>query len=180
MRIRPTVKETRRLKALVDSFEAACIERQGKIEALERDNASLREQNTVLKLKQPKAAPSPPEVTTVVDYSRADTDLLIDFAVATLSGDHDQADVLESQLEKTATFKPHPQQQIADDGKGVLRFRKNNVVDRLVNEIPGGHNYVMTFDAPREDFAQLAQLIGYSVSGYQSLSYALPVQGYDE
>jgi hypothetical protein len=37
-------------------------------------------------------------------------------------------------------------------------------------------NYIATFDASREDRAQLAQLIGYSVDGYQSLSYALPVK----
>jgi hypothetical protein len=182
MRIRPTVKEMRRLQALVDSFEAACIERQGKIENLERDKNQLQEGMNSLKGLLRSKAPSPaPAYQSVVDYSKVDLDLLVDYARAVLSStDDDLVEDLEAQCREAATFCPHSQQQIVKDSHGVLRFRRNAVVDRLVNEITGGLNYVMTFDAPREDFAQLAQLIGYSVSGYQSLSYALPVQGYDE
>jgi hypothetical protein len=83
---------------------------------------------------------------------------------------------LHDQIEKVSTVKPHPQQQFITDGNGVKRFRQNAIVRRLVDEAKDGMNYIATFDAPREDHAQLAQLVGYSVSGYFDLSYALPVK----
>ena len=51
----------------------------------------------------------------------------------------------------------HPLQPIALDAHGVARFKKNHIVE-----------------FPRfqpEDWEQLAQLIGYSVSGFGDLSY---------
>lgn len=69
---------------------------------------------------------------------------------------------------------PHPMQPLVKDGDGVVRFRPNKIVRFLIdwgrdkgmslNDIA-----ILPFDA--EDREQLAQLIGYSVSGYAELSY---------
>lgn len=59
---------------------------------------------------------------------------------------------------------------------GVRRFRKNVLVAHLLDfaEKRGcDMNALALVDCPREDRAQFAQLIGYSVSGYSDLSYAL-------
>ena len=70
---------------------------------------------------------------------------------------------------------PHPMQQIRlDDGQP--RFRENALVRKLLNSY-GMNNLVG--EGSREDWAQLAQLIGYSVSGYGDLSYALGVEKAD-
>jgi len=70
--------------------------------------------------------------------------------------------------------EPLTMQPIVQDKHGVIRFKKNGLVDALyehgvktglgLNEL-----YRMTFTD--EDRQQFAQLIGYSVSGYGSLSY---------
>ncbi len=188
---RPTVKEIKRLQAeidrrqsLVDSFEAACIERQGKIESLQRQlkeqldvNAKVREERNkaqrTVDAEMTKKFMANDEVT---DYSLADEDLLREFAIATLEGREYDADELHDKIEKVSTFNPHPQQQFVTDERGVKRFRQNAIVRRLVDEAKDGMTYIATFDASREDRAQLAQLIGYSVSGYFDLPYALPVK----
>jgi hypothetical protein len=69
----------------------------------------------------------------------------------------------------------HPMQpvQICDDG--VARFQPNAIVRFLVDwAAPRGMSLndlaILPFD--KEDRSQLAQLIGYSVSGFGDLSYA--------
>lgn len=180
-------KELTRLQALVDSFEAANIQRQGIIDSF----AEVRKQHAegAQKLKQRIRELEDrldnysdiPEDDVVVDYSLVDEDLLTEYAIAVLSSpDSDEVERLEEECVKAATFMPHSQQQIIVYDTGVQRFRKNLLVERLVNEA-GGHgltglSYVATLDASREDRAQLAQLIGYSVGGYRTLDYALPVK----
>lgn len=74
---------------------------------------------------------------------------------------------------------PHPQQPIGWDRRGVIRFKKNAIVDHLLFECSsmGGTDLnriaVMVAEGQftNEDQIQLAQLIGYSVSGFGDLSY---------
>ncbi|EOV9624909.1 hypothetical protein [Cronobacter sakazakii] len=67
-----------------------------------------------------------------------------------------------------------PMQPLVIDAKGTLRFKENPIVRKLL-DYSTGHGYGLNemvlekFDA--EDRMQLAQLIGYSLSGYGSLSY---------
>jgi hypothetical protein len=59
----------------------------------------------------------------------------------------------------------------------VLRFKSNKIIDWLFNN---GHidlNVILMMDFPIEDHRQLAQLLGYSISGYGDLSY---VQNLDD
>jgi ABC-type transporter Mla subunit MlaD len=190
-------KEIERLQSLVNDFEAANIRRQGEIESLiaqaksrvdnleqlKKDNQRLtRQLNELQKEKTKKDS--------VTDYSLVPCKLLESLGEAYLTYDrtgHDddgeEVDRIAEQCRKAATFTPHPQQPTYIDEQGVRRFRKNTIVERLVKEckssvIPGldDLNYIATFDATREDHAQLAQLIGYSVDGYQGLSYALPTE----
>lgn len=72
---------------------------------------------------------------------------------------------------------PHPMQPVVLVGD-VIRFRKNPIVDRLLehcSSLPGslklGLNELCDLGFANEDFEQFAQLIGYSVSGFNSLSY---------
>lgn len=109
----------------------------------------------------------------VIYYELADEDLLREYAIAVLTGNPDRVDLVK-RIEASCLFDPHPQQpQVWVDN--VLRFRQNALVRRLVDELPGTMNTIASWDGTREDQAQLAQLIGYSVSGYGGLSYALPV-----
>ncbi len=63
----------------------------------------------------------------------------------------------------------HPMQKLEKDEHGTIRFRRNKIVEHLaVNEL----NELSTMGFPAEDWEQLAQLIGYSVSGFSTLSYA--------
>ena len=75
---------------------------------------------------------------------------------------------------KTLKETTHPLQPIYLDDDGVVRFKPNTIVDYLVS---GGAKENITLNDladmgfPREDWEQLAQLIGYSVSGWGDLSY---------
>ena len=62
----------------------------------------------------------------------------------------------------------HPIQPLEKDEKGILRFKKNAIVEFLSK---GHHNELASMDFPQEDFEQLAQLIGYSLSEFSGLSY---------
>jgi hypothetical protein len=62
----------------------------------------------------------------------------------------------------------HPIQPLATDQQGTLRFKKNAIVSFLAE---GRLNELATVDFPQEDHEQLAQLIGYSLDGFGSLSY---------
>lgn len=68
----------------------------------------------------------------------------------------------------------HPMQPVYLDEAGVVRFRENAIVRTLLDYASArglslNELAVMPFSA--EDRMQLAQLIGYSVSGYGELSY---------
>ena len=62
----------------------------------------------------------------------------------------------------------HPIQPIEKDEHGTLRFKKNAIVDFLAKD---RLNELAAMDFSREDWEQLAQLIGYSLSGFGDLSY---------
>jgi hypothetical protein len=69
-------------------------------------------------------------------------------------------------------MKKHPIQPLEKDSNGVLRFKKNAIVEYLLDN--GGINLhdIACLGFSREDHEQFAQLIGYSLSGFSSLSYA--------
>ncbi|MGL4600295.1 MAG: hypothetical protein ACRCVE_02060 [Plesiomonas sp.] len=57
---------------------------------------------------------------------------------------------------------------------GVIRFKKNRIVDDILSHSRDhgfGLNQIALGDYSDEEHTQLAQLIGYSVSGFGSLSY---------
>ena len=74
---------------------------------------------------------------------------------------------------------PHPTQPIGWDGNGVIRFKRNAIVRALLDECTerGGLDLnavsrgVARGQFTNEDQIQLAQLIGYSVSGFGDLDY---------
>lgn len=68
----------------------------------------------------------------------------------------------------------YPMQQIVEDSHGVLRFEKNPIIDWLctvksdMNEIA---IFVQENNIEEKYWRQIAQLVGYSISGYGTLSY---------
>jgi len=58
------------------------------------------------------------------------------------------------------------------DGHGTVRFKENRIVSDLL-DVASKHglslNDIAVRDYPKEDQQQLAQLIGYSLSGYSEL-----------
>ncbi len=67
-------------------------------------------------------------------------------------------------------------QPLVVDEHGVVRFRKNAIIDYMLTAGGRGEKFnlntlAMRFEFSDEDRMQLAQLIGYSVSGYADLSY---------
>ena len=68
--------------------------------------------------------------------------------------------------------RQHPMQPLVIDPDGVVRFKVNKIVRYLVDSLPGSMNALSMMPWRREDREQLAQLIGYSVSGFGDLSYA--------
>ncbi|MGM8923801.1 hypothetical protein ACS6OZ_18000 [Enterobacter hormaechei subsp. steigerwaltii] len=77
-------------------------------------------------------------------------------------------------VEPVTTAYKLPMQPLVIDSHGTLRFKENPIVRKLL-DYATLHGYGLNemalehFDA--EDRMQLAQLIGYSLSGYGSLSY---------
>lgn len=63
---------------------------------------------------------------------------------------------------------------------GVARFKENVLVRYLLDHGGIDLNRLALVKCSREDRAQLAQLIGYSVSGYGDLSYSLNVAEADK
>ncbi|EOI3527718.1 hypothetical protein ACMSYW_000893 [Cronobacter dublinensis] len=67
-----------------------------------------------------------------------------------------------------------PMQPLVIDAKGTLRFKENPIVRKLLDYSTDrgyGLNEMALEEFDAEDRMQLAQLIGYSLSGYGSLSY---------
>lgn len=65
----------------------------------------------------------------------------------------------------------HPLQPVAADDNGVARFKDNQIVRFLLDAGPFDLNQLALMPWSDEDRCQLAQLLGYSVSGYGELSY---------
>jgi hypothetical protein len=65
----------------------------------------------------------------------------------------------------------HPIQPLVTDKQGVLRFKANAIVRFLLDAGPYDLNKLALMPFSDEDRRQLAQLIGYSLSGYGELSY---------
>lgn len=80
----------------------------------------------------------------------------------------------------TQKTKKHPMQPIVKDKHKVPRFKENPIVNWMLEMGNEGKRFDLNTIAcvsPRlgwkkEDHMQIAQLIGYSVSGYGDLSYA--------
>lgn len=66
----------------------------------------------------------------------------------------------------------HPAQAIYVDAAGTARFRVNSIVRWLLDSGPHDMNRVALERFDVEDRQQFAQLIGYSINGYNELSYA--------
>lgn len=68
----------------------------------------------------------------------------------------------------------YPMQPIIEDNHGIMRFEKNPIIDWLctaksdMNEIA---IFVQENNIDEKYWRQIAQLVGYSVSGYGTLSY---------
>ena len=69
--------------------------------------------------------------------------------------------------------KPHPIQPVEEDERGIPRFKKNAIVEHLLDKNTSGMdmNYLAMQNFSQEDREQFAQLIGYSLSGAGDLSY---------
>ena len=65
----------------------------------------------------------------------------------------------------------HPIQPLAFDEHGVLRFKENKIVSHLIDHGSIDLNQIAVMDFDKEDREQLAQLIGYSLSGFGDLGY---------
>jgi hypothetical protein len=69
----------------------------------------------------------------------------------------------------------HPTQPLAADDGGIVRFKENQIVRKLLDRSREGLktdlNDIACMEFPQEDRQQFAQLIGYSLSGYGELSY---------
>lgn len=68
-------------------------------------------------------------------------------------------------------MKKHPIQPLENDAKGVLRFRPNKIVQHLLDNGGINLNDLTRIGFEREEWEQFAQLIGYSLSGFGTLSY---------
>lgn len=66
----------------------------------------------------------------------------------------------------------HPMQPVMVEEDGVHRFKRNKIVEFLLEN--GGYdmNQLARMHFTQEDEEQFAQLIGYSVSGFGELPYA--------
>lgn len=64
-----------------------------------------------------------------------------------------------------------PLQPVIRAEDGIIRFKRNPLVRFLLDAGPFDLNFLAHIPATKEEHAQLAELIGYSVSGYGDLSY---------
>ena len=71
---------------------------------------------------------------------------------------------------RMSELPPHPDQPIHLMDDGVARFRQNKIVRFLLDAGPFSLNSLDMMPWDNEDYTQLMQLIGYSVSGYGDLS----------
>jgi len=64
-----------------------------------------------------------------------------------------------------------PTQPFVTDDQGILRFHPNAIVMHLLDKGGVDLNDLARETFPREDWVQFAQLIGYSIVGWETLSY---------
>jgi hypothetical protein len=67
--------------------------------------------------------------------------------------------------------KKHPIQPLYVDDFGTVRFKRNKIVEFLLQAGPFDMNKLAMMEFSIEDREQFAQLIGYSLSGFAELSY---------
>jgi hypothetical protein len=68
-------------------------------------------------------------------------------------------------------MKNHPIQPLEADEHGTIRFKRNAIVEHLLDKGGIDLNQIACMEFSREDREQFAQLIGYSLSGFSELSY---------
>lgn len=71
-----------------------------------------------------------------------------------------------------AVVTSHPMQPVIRDEIGVVRFKPNAIIEHLFATGALDMNVLATMPFSREDRMQIAQQLGYSVSGFGDLSYA--------
>lgn len=65
----------------------------------------------------------------------------------------------------------HPHQPVGIDEEGTVRFKKNEIINYLIDNGNISLNDLARKGFSNEDWTQLAQLIGYSHSSWSTLSY---------
>lgn len=65
----------------------------------------------------------------------------------------------------------HPRQPMVIERDGVVRFKRNAIVEYLLDAGRVDMNHLASMGFSDEDRCQFAQLIGYSVDGYGDLPY---------
>lgn len=65
----------------------------------------------------------------------------------------------------------HPMQPLIKDKEGVIRFKKNAIIDWMFQSGKLDLNEIAVLPFSDEDRTQLAQLLGYSICGFSDLSY---------
>ena len=68
----------------------------------------------------------------------------------------------------------HPMQPVYLDKSGVARFKPNKIIEYLFERGTLDLNLLAFMKFEAEDRMQIAQLLGYSVSGFGDLGYADP------
>ena len=68
----------------------------------------------------------------------------------------------------------HPMQPLVSDQHGVVRFKRNAIVEHLLKHGGIDLNAIARLPFDNRDREQFAQLIGYSVDGFGELGYARP------
>jgi hypothetical protein len=68
----------------------------------------------------------------------------------------------------------HPMQPLKRETNGVIRFKRNEIVEWLWQTGHIDMNAITRMDFPAADKRQLAQLLGYSLYGYGDLRYVQP------
>lgn len=65
----------------------------------------------------------------------------------------------------------HPLQNIYIDENGTARFQENKIVKFLLDAGPYDLDELVFMNFSQEEWEQFAQLIGYSICGFEELSY---------
>lgn len=65
----------------------------------------------------------------------------------------------------------HPIQPLVTDELDTLRFKENTIISYLFKSGKLDMSQLAAMTFPSEDRQQIAQLLGYSLSGYSELSY---------